>query len=333
MISLRSLALALPASLVLLLGGCDDGTSPSDLGGLDPLALVDGLNQLVAPLQASGEATANLQEALPALTAAGISLLPPEFPTESAGQTFAYDVDAGGFRVDSARGGAPPEGVRVLWYALDGSGEIRQPLELNGRIDLEPREGGASDSLALTVMGPDNETLLDLVQGSASTDDDVVTEFTATGAYSGASRTVDFIVTSDATRGTATGDEDHFLRVALEDPDTQYELQVEGTVGGVSGDTTDVVTATAVRNGATTVMELSFRTAGDSGVQDVSGTLSHDGTLIAKIAVVGSTYRFSKPNGDSFSAGQASELNTLFGAMTRTGFLVLLNLPLFQPGF
>lgn len=333
MTPLRSLTLALAASLVLLLGGCNDGTSPSDLGGLDPLALVDALNRMAAPLQPSGHATANLQAALPTLAAEGVSLMPTDFPPEATGHTFVYQSETGDWAADSVLTGAPPAGVRVLWYALDGSGEIAQPPEPRGHIDLEPVEGGASDSLSLTVTRSDGGvTLLDLVQGLASTGDPQATNtFRAEGFYSDGSRTVDLVVTSDASEDSGTGDEDYLLRIALEDPDMEYKLKVEGAVVGATGDTTDVVTVTAVRGGATTVMEVSFRVEGDAGGETVSGTLTHGGTLIANIAVVGNTYRFSKPNGDSFPAGQAAELNSLFGAMTRTGFLIILNLPLFLP--
>lgn len=330
---LRSLTLSLVASLVLLLGGCDDGISPSDLGGLDPLALVDALNRMASPLQPSGHATANLQAAVPSLAAAGVSLMPTDFPPGATGHTFVYEPETGGWAADSVLTGAPPAGVRVLWYSLDGSGEIAHPPEVRGHIDLEPVEGGASDSLALTVTRSDGGvTLLHLVQGLASTGEPPATNtFRAEGFYSDGSRTVDLVVGSDVSQDTGTGDEDYLLRVALDDPDLEYTLEVEGTVGGASGDTTDVVTATAVRAGATTVMEVSFRVDGDSGGENVSGTLTHRGTLIANIALVGNSYRFSKPNGDPFPSGQATELNSLFGAMSRTGFLVLLNLPLFLP--
>lgn len=333
MTPLRSLATALTASLVVLLGACDDGTSPSDLAGLDPLALVDDLNQLLTPLQASEAATTNLQDALPALASAGIALLPPDFPAEVAGETFAYHVETGTFRVDSTLTAAPDSGVSVLWYALDGSGEILLPLDSKGRIDLEPVAGGTTDSLALTVTRSDGPvTLLDLVQGRASTGTTVVTEtFMATGAYSDGSSTVDLSLAVDGTVDTGTEDEEYLFNVGLQDTDTDYEMRVEGTLAGTSGDSNDLITVTATRGGAATVLEVSFQGDGETGSEEVSGTLSHKGTLIANISVGGNSYRFTQPNGDDFPSGQATELNALFAAMTRTGLQVAVSLPLFLP--
>lgn len=330
---IRPLALALTASLVLLLGGCDDGTSPSDLGGLDPVALARALDDFLAPLPASGEARANLQAALPALAGAGISPVPPEFSTEATGQTFAYDPETSDWAVDSSLEGAPPTGVSVLWYALDGTGEITQPLEGMGRIDLRPIEGETSDSLGLTIRRTAGEVvLLDLVQVFESTGDATVVEsFVAAGSYSDGTTTVDVSITSDASRNATTEDEDYLLRVGLEDATTHYALEVEGDVDGASGDVSDRITVTATRGGAATVLDMSFNTAGATGATDASGTLAHAGQVIANVTVVGNSYRFTKPDDDPFPTGQATDLNNLFSAMTRTGFLVVLNLPLYLP--
>lgn len=330
---IRPLALALTASLVLLLGGCDDGTSPSDLGGLDPMALARALDDLVVPIPESGQARANLQAALPALAGAGVSPVPPQFSTEVTGQTFAYDPETSDWAVDSSLEGAPPTGVSVLWYTLDGTGEVTQPLEGMGRIDLRPIEGETSDSLALTIRRTEGEVvLLDLVQVFESTGDATVAEsFAAAGSYSDGTATVDLSVTSDASRNATTEDEDYLLRVDLEDAATRYELEVEGDVDGASGDVSDRITVTATRGGATTVLDMSFGTTGATGATDASGTLVHDGQVIANVTVVGDSYRFTKPNDDPFPSGQVTELNNLFSTMTRTGFLVVLNLPLFLP--
>lgn len=335
MMPVRLLPLALIASLVLLLGGCDDGTSPSDLGGLDPLELADDLNRLLNPLQASGEGTANLRAALPALTSAGVTPLPPEFPAELIGETFTYDTDLDDWEVDPDFPTAPLEGFGVEWYELDGAGEVSVPLQPRGQIFLRAREGGATDSLALTMTDATagaSATLLHVVQSHESTGDAPATQrFTAHGSYSGGSATVDFDIVSDESLDAATQDEDYDLSVSLEDAAIRYRLDVEGGVDAASGDIDDLITATAVHGGQTTVLEMTFHTAGDAGEDEASGTLTHNGDVVANISLAGNSYQFTKPNGDSFPAVQASELNTVFGAMTRTGFLALLNLPLFLP--
>lgn len=358
---LRLLPLTILASVLPVLGGCNDATGPGDLGGLDPDAVTGAMNALAAPLNASTEATSNLGGAVPDLTAAGVQFLRTDrpvrlpsiaavwfdaaleplvplatvdFPPAVRGSTFAFVLDQQAWEVDAARTGAPNDGVRVLWYDLDSQGRIEVPLDELGTIDLTPRTGGAADSLAMTIveaLESGDLTVLDMVQARETTGTDIVNEsFTATGTYADDSSSVDFVIISEEAENAGSGDSSYSLEITLEGADASYVLRVQGSVNGATGGFEDELRATAVHDGSTTVLNVVFR--GTNDVQEeASGTFEQDGVLIANVDIEGSTFDFSTPDGGSFSPEQGSQLNRLFRALTLNGFEVLFNLPLFLP--
>lgn len=348
--------LKLPLIGLLLAGAaCDDGTSPADLGDLNPFALALALDRLQAPLQASSPALTNLRKAIPSLTAAGIafdrplatrfdaafraaSLVPPapplalEIPPELIGKTFAYEAASAGWAVDESREGAPADGIRILWYAVDGSGEIAQPLVERGYIDLTPGENTPAEPVMVQVVstGDGGQTLMDYGQwhdttavGSAETED-----FGASGFYADASTTVQFSLVSAEAADSETGEESYSLDVTVESPEVAYEMNVSGKVAAGTSVYEDLLTATAVGSAGTTVLDVMFR--GTADVQeDAGGTLTHDGRVVADVVINGDTFEFSRPGGGSIPAAQASELNLLFQALTLNGFNLIYRIPLF----
>lgn len=360
MMSVRQLSLAPIAALLFAVGGCEDGVSPADLGTLDATALTAGLDGLVDPLRAGTEAIANLRIAASDLSDAGVELrtttspvglrlfgstalqprtgpaqvatLPAEFPPEVVGRTFGYDTELEAWAVDETRAGAPADGVRVLWYDLNSAGGVILPPNEMGHSDLEPHEAGPAGSLAVRIVETDESggtiTLVDLVQGGDSDGDVVVTEtFSAEGIYSDGLNGVDFMVESNAVTDTNSQDEDYDLRVTMDGAETRYDMRVEGMAREGGERFEDVWSITAVNNGATTTVDLIFlRTDSDD---NVTGTLTHDGQLLANIGATGNSYTFATPDGGSFSPGQSNELNAVLQAMTVRGVQVLFALPLF----
>lgn len=359
----RFISHVLIPSILLAAVGCDGATGP-DLGDFDPEELALALNEMVAPLDATTEASTNLNAAIPDLRGAGIvfsrsapelralraaprvdgldgilearvPLLPVQFPPEVIGQTFAFVLAAQAWRVDETRSDeGPVDGVRVLWYDLDGTGSIEVPLDEQGLIDLRSRSGEDSDSLVMTVVevrDGNRTTLLDFVQGRETTAAEVRSEtFRAEGFYSNGISDIPFLITSTESEDTGTGDVEYALAVSLEDPETSYTVGTEGSVDGATAAFEDRLRAEAVRGGATTVLNLVFSGVGNSQ-EEASGTLERDGALIANVDIEGNSFEFSTPDGGSFSTSQATELRALFRAMTLSGLTVLVNLPLFLP--
>lgn len=352
----RSPILPLTGLLLLFAAACgDDGTSPADLGSLDPMALATALDELQAPLQASNPAITNLRQSISGLTEAGIefdhpattrftaafrsvALAPPApplavvIPPEALGATFVLDVATMEWVQHESREGAPADGVRIIWYAVDGSGEIALPLTEQGYIDVTPGQNTAADPIMVRIVDTEGSplTLMDYGQwhdttsvGTAATE-----AFGATGFFADATTTVDFSMSSSETADTVSGDEMYELAVTLEDPEVAYELEVSGDVEGASDGYDDLLTATAVHNSATTIMELAFRGTADLQ-ESASGTLAHDGTVVANIDIAGNSFQFSKPGGGTVPADQASELNLLFQEMTLNGFNLIYRIPLF----
>lgn len=360
MISVRLPRLALLPLLLVALPGCDDdATSPDgDLGDLNPAELVPAVNALVEPLNASTAATANLNGAIPDLTDAGVEwrivespararlldrwslqpvalnasvpALPVSFPPELVGQTFVFNFEGQQWEVDDTRAGAPADGVRLVWYTVDGSGLIRFPLEERGYIDLTPGtgEGDALDILVVETGASGDVVVLDFVQSRASTGDAVQIEsFTASGHFADGTLATDFDIASEQSVEEATDDSSYDVEIVLEDSDTRYTMRLDGTQTGATGEYEDRVSSTVVRGGATTILEVVFQGSASSQ-EDASGTLRHNGSLIANIDIQGSNFSFSTPDGALFSGAQSNDLNAVFSVMTRNGLQVLLNLPL-----
>lgn len=334
----HSRPLKLPAIGLLLLAfaACDDGTSPADLGDLRPFDLAVELDQLNAPLQASRGAIQNLRLVLPTLIDAGVELVSPvTFPAEVAGRTFVYDPDNLAWEVDETREDAPADGVRVVWYAIDGSNEIADPLTERGYIELRPGDDAALDPVVLEIVDADGTvTLMDFEQWylPAPTGGEEAEEWGAAGFYADGTTTVDFSLDCEdpafceiaAEEPSGSGSFD----AVMEDSDTRYHLQATGTVDAATEAYDLILTATAVSSQGTTVMEINFEGAGQVQEQ-AGGTIRHDGEVVLDIVISGSAFEFTKPGGGSLPAGQASEVNLLFRALTLNGFNLLYQLPLF----
>lgn len=338
MMPLRSLPLALTATFLLATAACDDGTSPVDLGGLDAVEVTAAVDALVAPLQASAEARSNLRMALPDLQDAGVMLqwgsesAGERFPAVVAGRTFAYESSASNWEIVESREDAPANGVRVLWYPLDGSGRVVGSSPESGYVDLQPGEDGSLDPVVVRVVRTSEEgstALLDLVQGHALTGADVKTEsFEATGVYTDGATAVNFDFASTETANETAGDASYSLEATLRDTETRYHVDIAGAVDGATRAFDDLLTVTVERGGGTTVMEVRFQ--GSQGTQqDVTGTVRHGGTEVARVRLVGGRYEFTAPNGDPLPAGQAAGLNRMFETLTLNWYRVLYELPLF----
>lgn len=343
--------------LLVLAAACDDGVSPplEYPDGFDPVAIVMALDQLKQPLQASSAPITNLRLSIPSLETAGIafdlpeatgmtaafravSIAPPAPPLavviapELLGATFVYSSATAAWAEDESLEGAPEDGVRIIWYEVDGTGEVDLPLLARGYIDLRPGQNTPADPTMVEVVVTEGTpfTLMDYGQWHDTTVVGTIRteEFGAAGFFADASNTVQFTLDSRESADSELGDQSYDLVVTMEDPETAYELDLSGTLDGATEDYEDSVLATVVNASMTTVMELLFQGTGE--VQDnASGTIAHEGTVVTDIIIRNDTFEFARPGGGELSASQASEMNLLFRALTLTGFDLVFRIPLF----
>lgn len=330
----RSLPLALTAGLLLATAGCDDGTSPTDLGGLDPVDLTRAVDALVAPLAASSEARANLRMALPDLEEAGVVMEWPRddtvdrFPPDVAGRTFAYDASASSWQIVESRTGAPADGVRLLWYPLDSTGRIVNTDQESGHIDLRPGANGPLDPISVQAVSTadGSQALLDFTQGYSVAGSAVTTElFETSGVYADGSSSVNFLFASSESVSQTSGDVGYSLDARLRDTETRYNVEIDGSVTGATNAFDDVITATVERNGVSTVVEVRFRGSGGAD-EVVTGAIRHAGAQVASVGLTGDRYEFTDPDGNTITGTQATQLNRLFSTLTLNWYLVLVDL-------
>ena len=343
-------------ALLILLPGCDLGTDPGEgLAGLEPAAAEQAVSDLLVPLQSLIEPGQLLRQAMDSLADRGVAFsrtgsggteeiasgLPAagirpvsgtaavEFPQEIQGQTIIWSDSASNWIPDPDRTGAPAEGIRVIWYSTDLSFDVIVPVTELGYMDLTDRDTLTWSRLGTEVVSTDRslETVLaDFTQAydTASTSDEYIE---TRGLYSDGSEDIEFVITLEGAEDVTTGDADLDFRVAMAAPGVEYSLSQVGTVTGSTGNTDQIVTASVVREGVITLVELDL-TVTETGGQSGTGTLTHDGTVIAEITVDGQQYRYSGTNGNELTDRQKAQLDNLVRTLQSAGVLVLFNLPL-----
>ena len=166
----RSRAAALVLFALAGLAACDDSTGPG--ADFDAVASADAMATMVATgeelapafgsMQAAGdlfvdESVAMLVASGPALDPAVTSRLAEApgtrafFPSNYLGVTFAYS-EAEGRYLPTEAAGAPADGIRILYYAVDpytGEPQVGSPL---GHIDLRDLSGATSSRLTVEVV-------------------------------------------------------------------------------------------------------------------------------------------------------------------------------------
>lgn len=334
--------LALP---ILVLAGCDDGTSSGgDLGDFDPAAVVAAVDQLVRPIQATAPTNAiiNLERAYPSLSGLGV-VLPDEpgspgvqIPDELLGTTLAYDPAEGAWVPDDTRTGAPADALRVLWYVLDGAGNIQTPLTEQGYMDLT--EAGLAVGIqqglgasAVETLGGGTATVLELVQGYEATQGATETvRFGGAGAYDDGASEVDFSFLSEVVRDTLAGGEEESLNVVLSDATTYYEVEASGSVNGATGAVLDQVTETIMVDGVTTVVDVTISsTGGGEQLVETEGSVRHAGALVATISTTeNGQLIFADADGQELTGTARSAIQALYGSL-QYGLYVIETLPLY----
>ena len=332
---LRFLPLAL---FGLAAGGCGDSTDTGDvLADLNVPEITEVMEALAAPIEASAEANSVLASFFDSVTAgipiaARSTLLPladspvrpfsgagsfrvlTGIPAELLGRTFVWSTTEETWVSDDSRAGAPADGLRVIWYALDQGGNVAVPLVERGYIDVRDVSTPALGRLAIEAVRTAGGTLTvaDYVYGHGHSDDDVDwTDFvTVEGTFTDGADAVDLDLQLDEAGNWVSGDATYRWSIAFDGPVGSYTWVVDGAFNGETGSDTGTWDVAVNRDGVATILALQFE-----GVGDGSGTLSHRGVVIADVDMVSEGYVLGNPRGGSFTTEQVTRLETVISTM------------------
>ncbi len=344
----------IPLLLTLVAAACggDGGTGPEPQLP-DLAAVADAADALMAPVQITTVPTVSLDSAYASLTARGLvfdrspsrlaarawslagvegtDIARVEFPAEMLGQTYVLDTDQGDWVIDPDRNGAPADGVRIIWYSVDTGGNISLPLTEQGYVDLTDEDTDVLSQLGVRMVstgGSGEQVLAQFTQGYWTQGDiDWSEHFEATGFYNDGLAVVDFDLASDASGSDATGDQTFSFVIELTGTSSSYAMNITGTQDGSTGVVDETFLVTMTQSAVPTVLDMSF-TIPPAGDQTGGGSVSHNSARVANIDVSGSSFRYTPPNGGTFSNSQKTLLDIFVQTMLLNGLAVFLTLPL-----
>lgn len=326
--------LLLPLALAALLVGCDDPVDPfgeTTLGDFDPWAVSGVIGEVLQPFQLSGDANITI-----ALVMLQFGLTEPDWdgtiPEQYLGSTVVYSLQEQAWVVDESRTDGPADGLRVIWYAMDSSGAVGVPLSEQGYIDITPGQLEGTDAVGIRIVRTSGTELViaDIIQGVRVVENAEVTvrELQLTGVYSNGERSADvsFVTLDSLEVASATRTYEYDLDVAG-DAGT-YGWHLTGAGDTVSGAHEDQLLIEVGQGGVATIFD--FEGGGSNPSQlDGSGTLTHEGVLVANVELDESRISFTSPEGERFTQQATVALEELTGSMMANGgALALALLPL-----
>lgn len=355
--SLLALTLAVTAA------ACDLGTDPppSQLGSFTPILVQIAVEETLVPVQISAEASRmlilalrDLQEAglvidpagsgtlldgahrLPALAAAPEVVQPfVDIPPELQDQVIVYDLSTGEFVPDPDRSGAPAGGMRVIYYALDGTGtEVRLPLVERGYIDLTDADAGGQSRLRSVIVN--NET------GSDITIADVVQAYALTGTATDSTETVDgagffsdgqtqinFALTASSTEAIGSDDASYDYDVSFNGPSGGFQFSWNGTFDSGAQQHVDTFGIDFDSSEHDVLFDMVSTNADSPFEGSGTGGLTVHGSDFADVELrPGGNLLFENPSGPAFSSNDRSQLRSLVVVMWLGGHTILSSLPL-----
>ena len=330
-----------PAALALTLAACGGGEATDPDVPLNPveaqgdLAIVDGvfnapalatfsvLNDLIdgaVPTTgfrmvkaattkdraaAAKLVAAEMRKVFPAATP-GLSL--DVLPAEVLGATFEYDVESGQY-LETARSGAPSNGVRFMLYAINPiTGQVASPLNEIGHADFIDQSGSNNAAIRVRVVG-----------GSTTYADYALA---ATPTSAGGTMGIDGFVTDGTTRldfdlNTALSATTSSVRIV-----TDYDLDVPSRSVGV--DLNSEVELTEISEGEVAIsLDDDLRFLGpngnvrivthfESGATVYTSTVYVNGDVFATITLDGESLAVVGANGQPLSQDEADFLVELY---------------------
>lgn len=336
---------------VTLVAACgDDDPSTLDFSPETADATADAAADVIAPLQGTFEVSSNIFNAIGAIAGFGgptavSPMLPfetmkgmrpsallsrrltmPTAPTMSAaaagfllpdellGQTFVWDPQAG-YVVDEQATGAPANGVRFVYYAVDPfSGQIVEPLNALGYMDF--RDASTQSLLRLeieAVRSAGNVKLADYFV-EASITGDVETSGTATlaaqGFVSDGMEQVDFdmewIVSGD---GNDSGDANVAILIENGSADASIELTFEESYVGDRTESEGVFTVEFDNNEA--VFEIfEVYDFSNEAAASIDGSLRFNGDEVVIFSGTDEP-EFTRPDGSALTSAELDALGRM----------------------
>jgi len=261
----------------------------SQLAGLPRVALGGGF---------TAWATQQLQ-AFQSATSRPVAAPEAVIPAGALGVTFTYNVDLGVYQADTISG-APSNGVRFILYAVNPlTLTVVTPLNAIGHADILDESTSGTNQVELQAYVNGNNTpLIDYTaKASVTLTGGVVSGGTAeaSGYISNGSKEVDFDLTQDFS--TTTGlSVDYQLSVA--NTDITIEFQASVTLAQVAS-----ITVTVQASGNKDVI-----TAGGTLGGDITGQITHNGTLEVNIAGTQDNPTFTDASNNPITGAQLLEL-------------------------
>ncbi len=344
-VALTSLALAVYAT------ACDSGTGPS--ANFDPQATATSVQEVVAAFQANQDALASMNLATQALGASMAGQMLPRnpgqilpspsaaqsiardltveaiFPSNALGVTFVYDATQGTY-VPSDQAGAPANGVRIIYYAVNPITHAPvEPLNALGYIDLTDESTPASVRLGIKIVqtGDTDVTLADYYIDAAytQTQTELGIQLASVGYVSNGTDELDFDLSETLTLSSTSGLEITMdYQASLAGKDVSVRFQGTGTLDPQTNEPASLSATFTLQNGSDqVVLDVTF-TSNNS----IDGTLAFNGTTVVNISGASDNPSFTKADG---SALTQSDMQALQSIWTSVGDLFNFVSDLFGP--
>ena len=277
-------------------------TAFATLGGTVPMAPA-------LPLELASRATArgvldrtSISRSVALSPAAPGALIPDELE----GTTFVWDVDQAGY-VASDRTGAPANGVRFVYYEMDGSVPA-QPLVERGRLDLVDASTTSMARLEIElVQDAGNVRLADyFVQASVVSNLSTTTAtMSSEGFVSDGESRADFDMDMVQTQSATSFGDDATIVIENEDAGARIVLDYE-FLDGVSG----VVESgeLSIENGSDEAV-FRYESEGDEELSTLDGELLFNGDQVVVFSGEGDEeVEFTRPDGSALTQAEVEAM-------------------------
>ncbi len=241
-------------------------------------------------------------------------------PANYLGVTLVYH-EGEEWYIPSDRTGAPENGVRIIYYAMDPVLEKPvSPLQELGYIDLTDEGTAASERLGIAIVstsGDSDVTLADYYVDFAW--EETQTSFTvnvaALGFVSDGTNQLDFDL-NQSLMATEGGDlsmtMDHTLSVAQED--VSVNLTASAGFNLTTEEIADMEATFIIEHGANRVVLEATVSFGET--ETIEGTITFNGDLVANISGDAENPTITKPDGTELTEAEVAALRRIFDGVT-----------------
>lgn len=329
------MASRLAAALALLTGlaACDDATGPA--GEFDARATADAVASMVTAGDELGDAFGSMEAAGPlfqdpgtAQLVAGGPALDAEatrrylegprpqafFPSNYLGVTFEYSATEGQY-VPTELAGAPADGIRIVYYAVDPFTHVPQPESPLGHIDLRDLSGAASDRLGVEVVntaGSAPITLADyyLDVSWTLTDTQIGAVMESVGFLSNGEVQLDFDLGQSASLSETAVEvaQDFWMGLHGSDLSVRYVAELAGTPQSEDGTLAMAITVT--NEGRTASFDVAM------SENALEGVITSGGAVVAYIGGTPDEPEFTDLEGNPVDPAELEALEELFAGVS-----------------